>query len=305
MNARRNGYISIILHGIFIGFSFLTIKIALRYTDALDLLSHRFSITALLLIIYGFFNPEIKALKFKAFKEIFPVSLFYPVFFFLFQTFGLTVISSSEAGIIYALSPIITFLAAKILIKEKTDKIQIIFMIISVFGLIFINIMGGLNLGYINYTGIFLIILSASSISIYNVLTKKISETYSPIQITYVVCIYGFVIFSLISITKHVITGDIPGYFSPLMNLPFLVCVLYLSLFASLFSNLTAAYSLKMLEATAVSLFQNLATIFIIISGVIFLSEELFYYHYLGVLIVLFGTIGFTLSKNKKLPDSE
>lgn len=297
MNPRIKGYISIILHGLFIGFSFLAIKISLTYSNAFDLLSHRFSITALIIIIYGFFNKDIKQLNFHAFKTIFPLSLFYPVLFFLFQTLGLSITSSSEAGIIYALSPIITFLVAKVLIHEKAEKIQILFMIISVSGLVIINIGNGLNPGYSNYSGIFLILLSASSISVYNVLLKKIAQTFTPVQITYVISIYGFIIFTLIAIIKHLILNDLPSYFSPLMKPEFLAAVFYLALFASLLSNITAAYALTKLEATTVSLFQNLATIYIILLGILILKENLYFYHYIGITAVLAGIVGFTLKK--------
>lgn len=297
MNSRIKGYIAVILHGLFVGFSFLMIKIALTHTDAFDLLAHRFSMTALIIIVYGFFNKDIKKLNFQAFKKLFPLSLFYPALFFLFQTLGLNISSSSEASIIYALSPIITFLIAKILIHEKMSKKQIMFMLLSISGLVFINVGNGLNLGYTNYLGIFLILISVSSISVYNVLLKKVTKEFTPIQITYVVSIYGFIIFTLIAVIKHLVLNDLPSYFSVMIKPEFLFAVLYLALFASLLSNITAAYSLEKLEATTVSLFQNLATIYIILLGVLILNEKLYFYHYIGIIAVLTGIVGFTLKK--------
>lgn len=299
MNERTKGYLSILLHGLFIGFSFLAVKIALSYTDALDLLSYRFTVTAIALLIVGLFNKEIKALDFRTFFQILPIGIFYPILFFLFQTFGLTVTTSSEAGIIYSMSPVMTFLVAKLLIKEKTNRTKLIFMTIAILGLVFINIMDGLRLRFSNLPGALLIVLSAFSISVYNVLIKKHSSDFTPLQLTYIVSLQGFLIFGSVSLIKHLIQGDWKSYVTALTNPLLLLAVLYIGIFASLLSNLTASYSLMRLEATTVSLFQNLATVYIIISGVVFLNEKLYYYHYIGFAAVLAGTIGFSLFEKR------
>ncbi|CUX19729.1 DMT family transporter [Clostridium sp. C105KSO13] len=84
----------------------------------------------------------------------------------------------------------------------------------------------------------------------------------------------------------------------------FTSAILYLGLLSSLVTLALSAYALKYLEATKVGLFSNVATVVTILAGMFFLQEKLFYYHYIGIIAILAGTIGFnTVSKAHSRPE--
>lgn len=172
-------YFAITLQSLIIGFSFLFVKIALRSADTMSLLAHRFTLAALCILIYSFFNRDKVRVSLSDWVKIMPFSITYPVLFFLLQTLGLKIISSSEAGIVQAIAPILTLITARILLKERIGNLQKLLMVISVSGVIFINIMNGFNIGNYSYLGFLFILLSAVSFAIYNVLTKRLSKTHS------------------------------------------------------------------------------------------------------------------------------
>lgn len=295
MNHTTKAYMAIILQSIIIGFSFLFVKIALRSADTMTLLAHRFTLAAFCIVIYRFFNPEKIKISHLDWLKIIPFSFAYPISFFLFQTFGLKIISSSEAGIIQATAPILTLIAARIILKEQIGKQQKFFISISVLGVIFINVMNGFNVSNYSYIGFLFILMSSISFAIYNVLTKKLSKDYSVFSIVYVMSITGGIVFNLISIAQHMINRDMSSYFAPFLKPSFVWAILYLGVLSSLITSLLSTYALGKLEATKVGLFSNVSTVVTILAGTIFLHESLHYYHYLGICAILIGTIGFNL----------
>lgn len=269
-------------------------------TDTIGLLAHRFTVTAIAVLLYKVFKPNSISVCFSDWKKVAPFSLAYPVVFFLFQTLGLTIISSSEAGIVYAISPILTFIVARIVLKERANRTQTVFMILSVLGVIFINTMKGFNIGNYSYLGFLFILMSVASFSIYNVFIKKLTKGYSAMTIVYVVSICGCVIFNLVSVIQYLVRGNLEVYFKPFTNLSFVLSILYLGVIASFISSILSTYALGKLEATTVGLFNNVATVVSILVGIVFLHEQLYYYHYIGIIAILVGTIGFNLLKSQQ-----
>jgi len=112
MNEKTKAYLAALSFSAIIGFSFLFTKIALGYASPLTNLAHRYTIAALVMVVLHQTKLIKVSLSRKDILSILPMSLFYPLFFFIFQSFGLQYISSSEAGILQALVPIFTLLLA-------------------------------------------------------------------------------------------------------------------------------------------------------------------------------------------------
>lgn len=118
-------------------------------------------------------------------------------------------------------------------------------------------------------------------------------------MIVYVMSITGCFVFNVISITQHAINGKIVLYFRAFSDISFVTAIIYLGVFSSLISSLLSTYALSKLEATKVGLFNNVSTVVSILAGTLILKESLYYYHYIGIIAILTGTIGFNLIKSK------
>ncbi|MED1411178.1 MULTISPECIES: DMT family transporter [Bacillus] len=292
MKNTTKAYISALLYSFIIGFSFMFVKLALTITNPLDTLAHRFTvafIAASIPVIFGFVKLNI---SFKNILALLPLAIFYPALFFAFQAFGLVYTSSSEAGIIQAAIPIFTMILASYFLKEYTNIWQKTSVLISVIGVIYIFIMNGIVAHKTSFIGVILILLSALSSACYNVLARKMTKKFKLMDLTYTMTALGFISFNSIAIVDHLNKGTITIYFEPFTNGTFLISILYLGLLSSLLTALLLNYSLSYIEAAKISVFSNLSTLITIIAGVVFLHEQIAYYHIIGTIMIILGVIG-------------
>ncbi|MDP1458196.1 DMT family transporter [Bacillus wiedmannii] len=292
MKLTTKAYLSALLYSFIIGFSFMFVKLALTVTSPLDTLAHRFTVAfvaASIPIVFGFVKLN---MSFKNILALLPLAIFYPALFFAFQAFGLVYTSSSEAGIIQAAIPIFTMMLASYFLKEYTNTWQKISVLISVIGVIYIFIMNGIGTHETSFIGIILILLSALSSAFYNVLARKMTKKFKLMDLTYTMTVIGFISFNSIAIASHINKGTIMVYFKPFTNGTFLISILYLGLLSSLLTALLLNYSFSYIEAAKISVFSNLSTLITIIAGVIFLHEQISYFHIIGTIMIILGIIG-------------
>ncbi|MBU5483266.1 DMT family transporter [Clostridium sp. MSJ-11] len=289
---KKKAYVAAILYALITGFSFLFSKLTLNLANPLDTLAHRFTVSfifAFIPVLLGWIKLDITK---KDILRILPLSLFYPIMSFGFQIFGLVYISSSEAGIIQATIPIFTMIFSTIFLKERPSILQKISILLSVAGVVYIFFMKAINLKSNIFIGIVLILLSSLSSAGNNVLARKMSGQYKPICLTYTVTAIGFVFFNIMSIINHSLKGTLNLYFKPFTNPLFVVSIVYLGILSSLITSFLVNYALSKMEASKMSVFNNLSTLITMIAGIIFLGEKLQYFHIIGAVMIILGVIG-------------
>ena len=300
MNEKTKVYLAALSFSTIIGFSFLFTKVALGFASPLTNLAHRYTVAALVLFIL----QQTKVIQIKLTKEdilsILPMSLFYPLLFFMFQSFALQYISSSEAGILQALVPIITLILASVFLKEKTTFIQKFFLCLSVAGVIYIFLSKGANLGVeTGILGFMLMLGSVFSNAINNILSKYKGGQYRAIDLTVVVILVGFLVFNSLSLVTHFLSGNLMSYFEPLGHLSYLISILYLGILASIVTASLSIYAIVRLGASTVSVFGNLGTVLTIVAGAVILQEPIYSYHLLGASMIIAGILGMNLMRKK------
>lgn len=285
-------YIAATAYVLITGLSFLFVKIALRSSDPFDLLAYRFLAAFIAILILYFF----KLIKFDFTKEriikTIPISLLYPLSFFAFQAFGLQYATSAEGGILSASTPIFTLILATYFLKEKTTLLQKISILMTVLGVVYITIKKSTDLSFNSILGTVLLLLSALSISGYNVMARKITKEFTSIELSTIMIVISFFAYNLMSISKHLINGTIKDFFAPLTSFNFIVSVLYLGVLSSLVTSLATNYILSKIEASKMSVFSNLGTVIAILAGTIFLKENIYYYHIIGSILIIGGVLG-------------
>ena len=300
MNEKTKAYLAALSFSTIIGFSFLFTKVALGFASPLTNLAHRYTVAAIVLFIL----QQSKVIQVKLTKEdilsILPMSLFYPLLFFMFQSFALQYISSSEAGILQALVPIITLILASVFLKEKTTFIQKFFLCLSVAGVIYIFLSKGANLGVeTGILGFMLMLGSVFSNAINNILSKYKGGQYRAIDLTVVVILVGFLVFNSLSLVTHFLSGNLMSYFEPLGHLSYLISILYLGILASIVTASLSIYAIVRLGASIVSVFGNLGTVLTIVAGAVFLHEPIYAYHIIGASLIIGGILGMNVINSK------
>ncbi|RNB87009.1 EamA family transporter [Brevibacillus fluminis] len=285
-------YVFAITNALIIGFSFLFTKNALAAADPLDTLAFRF-IASFLVMSIPVLTGHIKLnYRGKPLGSLLVLALLYPTSFFTLQTFGLLHATSAEGGILIALTPVITMVLASLFLREKTNLMQKLSILLSVFGVLFIFIMQGGSIDPTHIGGIVLLLLSGFAISGYNVQSRSLSKQFTPSELSYVMMGFGFVLFLLVSVGKHIATGTMGQFFTPLANGQFVIAVLYLGIMSSLVTSMIANYVLSKIEAAKMSVFSNLSTVVSLAAGAIFLGEEVSLYHVIGAALIIIGVVG-------------
>lgn len=299
MKGLRLAYLSAVLNAVIIGFSFLFAKMALESAGPVDILAWRFAVSFAVLSLPVLFGRVRLGSRRLPPVPILLLAALYPIGFFVFQTFGLLHATSSEGGILYAATPVITMLLASLFLGETTTLLQKLSIGLSAAGVVYIFWMKGSGIALSHLAGISLLLLSCAAFAGYSVLARSLLKTYSTLDITYMMQGIGFVVFMIWSFTEHAAAGTLDKMAAPLADGSFLVSVLYLGILSSLVTSLMANFALSRMEASRMSVFSNLSTVVSIMAGALVLGEEVRLYHVAGSLLILAGVMGTNLFRAK------
>lgn len=294
-------YFLSLVNATIIGLSFMFTKIAVQSCAVFDTLTFRFLIGLGVFLIYAHWTKIPLSFRGKPWLLLLPIILFYPIGFFTFQAFGLLYISSSEAGIISAASPIITAMLAAVFIKERTNLLQFFSICLSIFGVVYISMKMGASIDPSNIKGITFMLLACLSTAGYAILNRILIRSFSAWEITFVLMLSGFVFFSGMSIYEHLAEhGTLATLFDPMKNGRFVVSILYLGIFASLVTTILTSLILRRISSAQMVIFYNLSAVVSIIAGFIFLGEPVHTFHVVGASLIITGVIGTNYFKSDK-----
>ncbi len=294
-------YSAAILYAVITGLSFMFGKVALNHADPIDMLAHRFSASFIVVAILLIFKVVKVDYSFERIKKILPLAILYPMAFFAFQTFGLQYASSSEAGILIAAAPVFTLILSSLILREKSTTLQKISVIVSVTGVIYITLMKTSSFEINSMKGTILLVLSALSFSGYSVMARILTKDFSNTELSFVMITISFVVFNLIALGKNLMNGTLNSFFTPFTDINFVLSIVYLGVLSSLVTSLLTNYVLSKIEASKMSVFSNLGTVISIVAGVVFLKEQIFYYHIIGSILIVGGVIGTNFLDKKRI----
>ncbi|MFW5787546.1 MAG: DMT family transporter, partial [Halanaerobiales bacterium] len=182
------------------GFTFLFTKEGLEVVSAFQLLGYRFGFAAIfmtLLVITGIIKVDYRG---KEMKSVFLLAVVQPVLYFIFEIQGINMTTSSEAGLMISLIPVVVTILAAIFLEEKPTVKQFIFIILSVAGVVFIVLMKGNSAVENNYLGMLVLGGAVLMGGIYNILSRKLSLDFKPVEITFIMVWFGAIVFNFIAL---------------------------------------------------------------------------------------------------------
>lgn len=289
-----------ILYATIFGLTFMFSKIGLQSIHPIGLIAFRFSIASLVLI----FLNMIKVIQIKFSKAqlvtLLPLVFFQPILGFSSEVFGINFSQSSEAGMMIALIPIIVAILSFLFSSEKPTFKQSVSIVLSVSGVIFIQVMNIRTVLNFSILGALLMFISAFAAASFNMFSRKLSTTVTPVQITSLMMFSGAIVFMSWYLTILVTSNELALLFAPFQSFSFVVSVVYLGVIASIMGFFLVNYNLKHLPAHVSSIFANVATLTSILAGVIFLNEILYWYHMLGAVMIISGVMGVIFFRRKK-----
>lgn len=282
-------YLATIICHIIWGFSFMFSRQALNHVPVFTLLSHRFILAFLvmnLLLITGRFPLK---LSLRRLGPLLLLGLMQPVIYFIGEQYGILHSSTIFSGVMIAMIPIVATLAAGPLLKEKPSGGQLLFSLISVGGVMGIGLITGSE-GSLDYIGILGLLVAVGSASGYLLLSRSVSQSFSPFERTYGMMGLAAFVFTALALIRN--GGGFADYLTPLGNPAYLGPVLYLALLASVVSFFLSGYALTYLSVARESVFSNLTTAVSVFAGAVFLKEGFSWLSLLFTLLILIGIWG-------------
>jgi drug/metabolite transporter (DMT)-like permease len=204
------------------------------------------------------------------------------------------------AAVILSLLPVAVCVAEAIFLKEHTTLLQKVFLAAGICGVIYISLNTTASGGKDSVAGILLLILGNIMGALYFVFSRKSSKNYSAMEITYTSACMGMVAFNLVNIVRHLIAGNIGSYFAPYMSVENLIGFFFLAVVCTIFATAMNNFALSGMQASTMSAFSGLSTFVTIIAGVIFNNETIYYFHYIGLSLILVRMIGVSVIQIKK-----
>lgn len=298
-------HIAGILFASIFGFSFLFSKIALSYVTPIGLIAYRFLIAFITFEILR----QLKIIKINIKKEqmkyLVAVAFFQPILYFLFETFGLNLVSSGEAGMMIALIPIFVAILSSLIIKERPKPIQVLFILLSVTGVIIIQLSKLGSESNSEVLGFILLLLAVISAAMFNIASRTASQkALRPMEVTYFMMLFGAFTFNIIYVIQLIVEQRITDYFTNLLYIDILLPIVYLGIVASIGGFFLVNLVLSKVPAHVSSIYANLSTIVAIIAGVLLLDEAVTLYHIIGSIFIIIGVYGTVrFNRRRKISD--
>lgn len=293
-------YIAAFLSSCLFGLSFTFSRSALQHVDAMQMLAFRFVTAAALMHILRAAGRIKVELRLKQIGPLLVMGLIQPVLYFIFETVGIALTSASEASIVVALIPVFTVFFAIIFLKERPSGLQLIFAAVSVSGVILIAVVEALGQTSGNLAGLLILLGAPICAACFTVLSRHFSVRYRPAEITFVMMNLSAVAFTVLAILEQARQSQLGAFFAPLAYPPVWTAILYLGAGSSVGAFFLTNYTLSKIEASQMSVFNNLTTLIAVAAAVLILKEPLHWYHIVGGALIVGGVWGTTSAAAKK-----
>ncbi len=207
----NHGHTAMLASSVLFGINFTTTKSIVNINiSAIGLNEMRFIAGGVVFWLLSLAKPERVSLKDKL------ILLGGAVFGLLINQIsfihGLALTSPLDSSIIVTFLPIITMILAAIFLKEPASWLKILGVLVGASGALFLIYASQVDQsGHSSLAGNLLCLLSGLSFAIYLILTRQISQRYSPITIMKWMFLYALIIFTPLS-SKDLASTDFAAF---------------------------------------------------------------------------------------------
>jgi len=222
------------------------------------------------------------------------MAMFNPCIYFIGESLGLTMISSTLAAVIIATIPLLVPVGAYFFLNERLNIINIIGIFISFTGVLIVVLKQDPSL-VANPLGIGLMFLAVVCAVGYTLIVKKLIARYNAYSLTFYqngIGIFFFLPLVLIFEWNSFITAD--------HELRAVMSLIYLALFGSAAAFILYNFGIKKLGASKAIIFTNIIPVLTAIFAYFILKEEMTWQKVTGIAIVLAGLFLSQLRKSNR-----
>ncbi len=260
-----------------------------------DILSYRWLIAGLVLMIYAF--AKNKSLRLNSFDEVWKIILLSVLRAITSVTLliGYINISSGIAATLNFMYPVIVTLAMVIFFGEKRSMVDYLAILASIFG-VYLLASGDSIVAHGGNTRLGLIcsLISAFSFAAYYIIMKQVkADKIEVVKFTTWVMLLSAVYFIICALIFEKGLTMIPDGNSWLL-------VLGLGLWSTMVSNFTGVKAVRRIGPTMTSILGALQPVTAVVLGVAFLHEHLYLKSLIGIILILAAVTIVVMHQNKR-----
>jgi drug/metabolite transporter (DMT)-like permease len=276
-------YGGVTLAMIFWALSFIGYKFAYRYFEPMALVFFRLVIATLFLYLLIRLLGLREPVKRADWGRFLLLAFFEPLLYFLGESYGMTMVSSTTGAVIVSTIPLLTPVAAWLLFGEKVSWIKVAGIFISFAGVCLVLLGRGfqLNAPPLGVALMFVAVLSAVA---YSVVIIDLARKYQPTTIILMQNLLGSIFFLPIFLLT-----DLPETLAMHFSWEALMPLLFLAVFPSSLSFIFYTRAIREIGITRANVFTNFIPVFTAIFSFFILSESFTGTKILGIPVVLAG----------------
>jgi len=277
-------YIQVVLANVFWGFSFVWTDMALKsHIAPITLVSARMVVATILLGSWAKYTKNLQKIKLTHLKYFLGLALCEPFLYFLFETYGQTMVSPTVTSVIVATIPLFMSVMGFVIFREKINLSTVAGIFISMAGVLLVVFLGKNSISgqIIGAILIFGAVLSALG---YNIFVKYIIHRYNSTTLVFYQNLIGLIFF-------------IPCFFvvdfSHLSEMNFnfraVSAIIQLSVFASVMAFIFHSKAVKVLGITKAGVFCYLIPVLTALAAFFMVNERLTIIQWVGMAVVILG----------------
>ena len=267
----------------FFAFSYVWFKVANEVYRPLTIVFFRLAISVIVLSLFLYFTGRFEKIRKEDRVYFFLIALFEPFLYFIFESHGLTYVSSTVASVLIATIPLFTAIGALIFFREKLNMLNYLGVLISFTGILIFVIAGKSNLSF-DSRGMVLMLLAVFCATGYSLILRKLANKYRPVYIVNVQNIIGLSLFMpvfLISEGNHF--KDI------VFDTRAATAVIQLAVFASCGAFILFGYTVRVIGVTRANLFANIIPVLTALFAYYSIGEIITVEKFVGIIIMITG----------------
>ena len=292
---KTNNYIfSLLLFVVLLwGINVVMIKYLTNYYPPLALAPIRLSLATCLLLPVVFYKQGYTLPPRGAMLGIVGIATFSIFLHQIALSWGIALTSSSHASLILALNPMLTTALSSYLIKEPFTRTKGLGILLGFSGVALV--VSGASRGEATFLGDAIMFIATITFVVGSLFVKKSTAVLSPLIVT----AYSHTLASIGLLCMGFFFNPVwnyPGAFEPLP----LAVLLFSSLVSTALGALWWNIGIQQVGAATASLFLNGQPVIGVFAAAAFLGEELYWPHYVALLLVILGvSLGTGVINNK------
>lgn len=283
------GYLLVILCQTIVGSSYPIAKAAIDTIPPWTLTCVTLAIASVVLLPIAAISEKTNWFRFgiKNWYKVGVQSLCACVLYTVFLFYALSHASATVSGIFNGLAPALVFIMAPFCVSERLNLKKALSILLAIAAVIIISCHSS-SKGGTDITGVIFLILSASSVALFTIFSKKFSVDLPPLTSAAGVCFTGWVI-TLPFCAFEMITSkfDVSLFFQG-GNIP---ATLYYALFVWALAYVLWYYGIPKVAATFGGIAQAVVPITAALSSFIFFHEKMRTANIIGLIFIVISVI--------------